>query len=249
MKERYGAKNPKSMMLKFHTQTAGCSLTAQQPENNIVRTAFQALAAVMGGTQSLHTNSLDETLALPTEKSVKIALRTQQLIAEETGVTAVVDPLGGSYFVEALTDQMEREALEYFARIDELGGIVAATEQSWVQREIGEAAYKLQQEYEADTRRIVGVNAHVDPEPEEMPDILKIDESTSEAQKAALKALRETRDAASHQAALAEVQAASREGRNVMPALIDAAKADCTMGEICDALREVHGIWREGSSF
>jgi methylmalonyl-CoA mutase, N-terminal domain len=249
MRDRYGAKSPKSMQLKFHTQTAGCSLTAQQPENNIVRTALQALAAVLGGTQSLHTNSLDETLALPTEKSVKIALRTQQVIAEETGIPSVVDPLGGSYFVEALTDQMEKDAEDYFARIDRVGGIVTATEKAWVQREIGEAAYRLQREYEANTRRIVGVNAYVDPQDEKPPEILKIDESTARDQATRLADLRRTRDAARHQAALQAVKAAARDKKNIMPSLIDAAHADCTLGEICDAMKEVLGTWREGREF
>jgi methylmalonyl-CoA mutase N-terminal domain/subunit len=248
MRDVYGAKNPKSMQLKFHTQTAGCSLTAQQPENNIVRTAIQALAAVMGGTQSLHTNSLDETLALPTEKSVKIALRTQQVIAEETGVPHVVDPLGGSYYVEALTDAMEEDAMAYFARMDKVGGIVAATEKGWVQREIGEAAYRLQREYEAGKRRIVGVNAYVDPE-EKPPEILKIDESVAREQATRLAALRARRDAARASSAIAAVQTAAKEKKNVMPSLIDAAKADCTLGEICDALKAVLGTWREGREF
>jgi methylmalonyl-CoA mutase, N-terminal domain len=249
MKEQYGAKNPKSMTLKFHTQTAGCSLTAQQPENNIVRTAFQALAAVMGGTQSLHTNSLDETLALPTEKAVRIALRTQQVIAEETGVPHVADPLGGSWFVEEMTDRMEEQALEYFARIDKLGGITAATEKGWVQREIGEAAYKLQQEYERGQRRVVGIHAYVDAD-EDMPELLKIDEGVAKAQTERLVELRKTRDADKHKAALEAVQAAARDPKtNQMPSLIEAAHADCTLGEICDALRDVHGTWREGNVF
>jgi methylmalonyl-CoA mutase N-terminal domain/subunit len=248
MKNKYGAKDPRSWMLRFHTQTAGCSLTAQQPENNIVRTAIQALAAVLGGTQSLHTNSLDETLALPTDKSVKIALRTQQVIAEETGVANVVDPLGGSYFVEALTDRMEKNAEDYFARIDKIGGIVAATEKGWVQREIGDASYRLQREYEAGDRKIVGVNAYVD-EDEQTPDILKIDESTAKAQSQALARLRKTRDHKAVEKALAGVKEASRAQKNVMPALVDAARAYCTLGEISDAFREVFGTWREGRDF
>jgi methylmalonyl-CoA mutase N-terminal domain/subunit len=248
MKNKYGAKDPRSWMLRFHTQTAGCSLTAQQPENNIVRTAIQALAAVLGGTQSLHTNSLDETLALPTDKSVKIALRTQQVIAEETGVANVVDPLGGSFFVEALTDRMEKEAEDYFARIDKIGGIVAATEKGWVQREIGDASYKLQRQYESNERKIVGVNAYVD-EDEKPPEILKIDESVGKAQAQALAKLRKTRDVRAVEKALTSVREAAKGKTNVMPALIDAAKAYCTLGEISDALREVFGTWREGREF
>ena len=248
MRDRYGAKSPRAMQLKFHTQTAGCSLTAQQPENNIVRTALQALAAVLGGTQSLHTNSLDETLALPTEKSVKIALRTQQVIAEETGVASVVDPLGGSWFVEQLTDQMEADAEAYFARIDKLGGIVAATEKGWVQREIGEAAYRLQREYEDGKRRIVGVNVHQEPD-EPPPEILKIDETAAREQAVRLADLRARRDAARHAAALEAVRAALRGKQNVMPSLIAAAHADCTLGEVCDAMRDVLGTWREGREF
>jgi methylmalonyl-CoA mutase N-terminal domain/subunit len=249
MRDRYGAKSPKSQQLKFHTQTAGCSLTAQQPENNIVRTAIQALAAVMGGTQSLHTNSLDETLALPTEKSVRIALRTQQVIAEETGVASVVDPLGGSWFVEQLTDKLEKEAEAYFERIDRIGGIVAATEKGWVQREIGEAAYRLQREYEANQRRIVGVNAFTEGS-EKPPEILKIDDTTAREGAARLSVLRQKRDAARHARAIAEVKAAAKGGaKNVMPALIEAAHADATLGEICDALKEVLGTWREGREF
>jgi methylmalonyl-CoA mutase N-terminal domain/subunit len=248
MKNKYGAKDPRSMMLKFHTQTAGCSLTAQQPENNIVRTAIQALAAVMGGTQSLHTNSLDETLALPTDKSVKIALRTQQVLAEETGVPNVVDPLGGSWFVEAFTDKMEKDAEDYFARIDRIGGIVAATEKAWVQREIGDAAYRLQREYESGERKIVGVNAYVD-EQEERPEILKIDESVGRAQAQALAKLRKTRDPRAVERSLAQVKEAAKTNKNVMPALVEAAKAYATLGEISDAFREVFGTWREGRDF
>jgi methylmalonyl-CoA mutase N-terminal domain/subunit len=250
LKEKYGAKSPRSMQLKFHTQTAGCSLTAQQPDNNIVRTALQALAAVLGGTQSLHTNSLDETLALPTEHAVKIALRTQQVIAEETGVTSVVDPLGGAWFVEALTDRMEKDAEAYFDRMDKIGGIVAATEKGWVQREIGEASYRLQREYEQKKRRIVGVNAYVDDEETgKKPEILKIDESVAREARAQLAKLRQRRDRARHGRAIDAVKKISREDGNVMPALIEAAHADATLGEICDAMREVFGTWREGREF
>jgi methylmalonyl-CoA mutase N-terminal domain/subunit len=248
MRDKYGAKDPKSMQLKFHTQTAGCSLTAQQPENNIVRTAIQALAAVMGGTQSLHTNSLDETLALPTDKAVKIALRTQQVIAEETGVTNVADPLGGSFYVEAFTDKLEQQAEEYFARIDKIGGIVAATEKGWVQREIGEASYRLQREYETNERKIVGVNAYVD-EQEGEPDLLKITDSVAKEQAAKLAKLRKTRDNRAVEKALAQVKEAARGKANIMPSLVTAASAYATLGEISDALREVFGTWREGRDF
>lgn len=249
MKERYGAKNPRSMMLRFHTQTAGCSLTAQQPENNIVRTAFQALAAVLGGTQSLHTNSLDETLALPSEKAVKIALRTQQIIAEETGVTNVVDPLGGSYFVEAMTDRMEAKALSYFERIDELGGVVAAIESGWFMKEIGDASYRLHKEYEQNQRSIVGIHKYVDSEEDELPELLKIDGKAEESQKERLESLRKNRDEERYEAALEALKDAARKGENVMPALIEAAKADATLGETCQALKEVYGVWEEVAAF
>jgi methylmalonyl-CoA mutase, N-terminal domain len=246
---RYGAKSAKSMQLKFHTQTAGCSLTAQQPENNIVRTAIQALAAVLGGTQSLHTNSLDETLALPTEKAVKIALRTQQVIAEETGIPGVVDPLGGAWFVESLTDRMEKDAEAYFERIDKIGGIVAATEKGWVQREIGEASYRLQREYESNKRRVVGVNAYAEGPEGTRPDILRIDESVAKDQKKKLATLRSRRDRGRHTRAIDAIKKACREKQNVMPMLIEAAHAEATLGEICDAMRETLGTWREGREF
>ena len=249
MRDRYGAKNPRSMMLRFHTQTAGCSLTAQQPENNIVRTAFQALAAVLGGTQSLHTNSLDETLALPSEKAVKIALRTQQVIAEETGITSVADPLGGSYFVESMTDQMEAKALAYFERIDELGGVVAAIESGWFMKEIGDASYRLHKEYEQNQRSIVGIHKYVDQEDEELPDLLRIDGSAEKLQAGRLEEMRKNRDSERHNAALEAIREAARNGKNVMPALIEAAKAEATLGETCEALKEVFGTWEEVAAF
>lgn len=248
MRDRYGAKDPRSMMLRFHTQTAGCSLTAQQPENNIVRTAFQALAAVMGGTQSLHTNSLDETLALPTEKAVKIALRTQQVIAEETGVTNVIDPLGGSWFVEAITDRMEELALKYFEKIDELGGCVEAVEQGWFQKEIGDASYQLHKEYESGKRNIVGIHKYADEDEDEL-EILKIDESAEEGQREGLAKLRAERDEAAWKASLEAIREAARQKQNLMPSLIEAAKAHATLGEICEAMKDVHGTWDEPAIF
>lgn len=246
MRDRYGAKNPRSMTLRFHTQTAGCSLTAQQPENNIVRTAFQALAAVLGGTQSLHTNSLDETLALPTEKAVKIALRTQQVIAEETGVTNVIDPLGGSYFIESLTDRMEELALQYFDKIDALGGVVAAIENGWFMKEIGDASYRLHKEYEKGERSIVGIHKYEDDE-DDKPELLKIDGSAEALQREGLAKLRAERDPASYDAAIERVKADAEAGKNLMPAFIEAAKADATLGEICDALKVVYGTWEEAA--
>lgn len=248
MKNRYGAKNPRSQMLRFHTQTAGCSLTAQQPENNIVRTAFQALAAVLGGTQSLHTNSLDETLALPTEKAVKIALRTQQIVAEETGVTNVIDPLGGSYFVEALTDQLEQKALNYFAQIDSEGGVVAAIENGWFMKEIGDASYQLHKDYESGQRSIVGIHKYVE-ETDERPELLIIDESTEKEQRQRLSKLRANRDGTKYQAALDELTECAKTSKNLMPALIEAAKAGATLGEICETLKAVYGTWEEIAAF
>jgi methylmalonyl-CoA mutase N-terminal domain/subunit len=243
MRERYGAKKEESWRLKCHAQTAGVSLTAQQPENNVVRVAIQALAAVLGGTQSLHTNSLDETYALPTEKAVKIALRTQQILAEETGVASVVDPLGGSWFVEKLTDDMEAAAEAYFRRIDDLGGVVAGIEAGFFQREIGEAAYRLQRQYESGERAIVGVNKY--QEPEEGIPTLKIEMETERGQVAALRALRARRDGARVGEALDRVRAAARAKDNIMPSLIDAAKAYATLGETAEALKAVFGAYSE----
>jgi methylmalonyl-CoA mutase N-terminal domain/subunit len=243
MRDRYGAKKEESRRLKCHAQTAGVSLTAQQPENNIVRVAIQALAAVLGGTQSLHTNSLDETYALPTEKAAKIALRTQQIIAEETGVASVVDPLGGSWYLEALTDRMEERAEEYFRRIDEVGGVIAGIESGFFQKEIGEAAYQLQRRYESGERTIVGVNRYVEPD-EGIP-TLRIDMETELAQRAAVQALRARRDPARVKEALDRVRAAARGGQNLMPALIDAAHAYATLGETVEALKAVFGAYAE----
>jgi methylmalonyl-CoA mutase N-terminal domain/subunit len=249
MRERFGAKSPRSWLMRFHTQTAGVSLTAQQPEVNIVRTALEALAAVLGGTQSLHTNSFDEALALPTEDAVRIALRTQQVIAHETGVVNTIDPLGGSYYVEHLTNELERQAYEYFARIDALGGAVEAIKENFFQREIAEASFRYQAEVEAKQRIIVGVNRyHLD---DEQPlEILKIDPALEPEQIARVKALRGRRDSAAVESALGALKAtAAREDVNLMPAILDAARAYVTRGEMCDAWRDVWGVWRETPVF
>ncbi|MBC7229229.1 MAG: methylmalonyl-CoA mutase family protein [Actinobacteria bacterium] len=249
MREKYGAKDPRSWMLRFHTQTAGCSLTAQQPENNIVRTAFQALSAVLGGTQSLHTNSMDETLALPTEKAVEIALRTQQLIAHETGVANVIDPLGGSYFVEALTDRMEREAEEYFRRIEELGGVLAAIDQGFFQREIADAAYRYQREIESGKRVVVGVNRYRNEEETLSIELLKIDPAVEKKQRDKLAELRSSRSSSQVDASLEALKEGARGDANLMPLILSCARAYCTEGEIIGALREVFGEYRETPLF
>jgi methylmalonyl-CoA mutase N-terminal domain/subunit len=249
MRERYGAKNPRSWLMRFHTQTAGVSLTAQQPEVNIIRTALEALAAVLGGTQSLHTNSFDEALALPTEHAVKIALRTQQVIAHETGVVNTIDPLGGSYYVEDLTNRLEQEAYDYFARIGKLGGVIPAIKENFFQREIADASFRFQREVESGKRVIVGVNRYEDPSAREI-EVLKIDHALEEKQVERVKALRSRRDAAAAEQALARLKREAAEGDlNLMPALIDAAKVYATMGEMCDALRDVWGVWRETPVF
>jgi methylmalonyl-CoA mutase, N-terminal domain len=243
MKERFGAKNPRSWALRFHTQTAGCSLTAQQPYNNVVRTALQALAAVMGGTQSLHTNSLDEAWALPTEFAATIALRTQQIIAHESGVTNTADPLGGSYFVEALTNEVERGALDYIGKIDALGGMVAAIERGYPQREIAEASYQYQMAVDRKEKIIVGVNDYV---AEEKPlDTLQIDETVALRQSARLKKLRADRSNDEVERRLLALRKAAAGSENLMPPLYEAVKAYATLGEICDAMREVFGIYEE----
>ncbi len=249
MREKYGAKDPRSWMLRFHTQTAGCSLTAQQPENNIVRTAFQALSAVLGGTQSLHTNSMDETLALPTEKAVEIALRTQQLIAHETGVANVIDPLAGSYFVEALTERMEREAEEYFRRIEELGGVLAAIDQGFFQREIADAAYRYQREIESGRRVVVGVNRYRNENETLSIELLKIDPVVEMKQRQRLAELRASRSSAQVDASLEALKEGARGDANLMPLIIDCARAYCTEGEIIGTLREVFGEYREKPLF
>jgi methylmalonyl-CoA mutase N-terminal domain/subunit len=243
MVERYGAKNARTWALRFHTQTAGCSLTAQQPYNNVVRTAIQALAAVLGGTQSLHTNSLDEAWALPTEFAATIALRTQQIIAHETGVTNTVDPLGGSYFVETLTNEVERGAWDYIEKIDAMGGMVAAIERSYPQREIAEASYKYQVAVDKKEKIIVGVNDYVTPE--KHLDILQIDESVARRQAERLSKLRADRSKAEVDRRLSALRKAAEGKDNLMPFLFDAVKAYATVGEICDALREVFGTYEE----
>ena len=244
MRDRFKAKNPRSWQLRFHTQTAGVSLTAQQPYNNVVRTALQALSGVLGGTQSLHTNSLDEALALPTAEAATLALRTQQIIAYETGVTDIVDPLGGSYFVEKLTRDMEEEALAYFETIDRMGGMVAAVELGYPQKEIAESAYLFQQAVEAKDQIIVGVNDFVAPD-EEPIGTLYIDESTAETQLVKLRRLKASRDDARVRQSLDALKEGARGTANTMPLLIDAVRAYATVGEMCDALREVWGEYVE----
>jgi methylmalonyl-CoA mutase N-terminal domain/subunit len=240
MKERFQAQDPRSLMLRFHTQTAGCSLTAQQPLNNIMRTAFQALSAVLGGTQSLHTNSYDEALALPSELAVQVALRTQQVIAYETNVCDTVDPLAGSYYIEKLTDEVEARAQDYIDQIDRMGGAVAAIEKGFIQREIGASAYKFQQEIEKGERIIVGLNRFQTAE-EKLKDLLKVDPEVGEKQKARLQELKGTRDQAAVQKTLAELKAAAEGTDNLMPPILAAVKALATLGEICDTLRGVFG--------
>jgi len=250
MRDKYGAKNPKSWQLRFHTQTAGCSATAQQPENNIVRVAFEALSAVLGGTQSLHTNSMDEVLALPTEKSAEIALRTQQVLAYETNVTNVVDPLGGSYFVEALTDEMERQAEAYFAQVEEYGGVIEAIEAGFFQKEIAEASYRYQRSVEAKDRVIVGVNAFQKDDHTGDLELLRITEEMGREQARAVQDVRARRDGAAVHATLARLQAACRDPKdNLMPHLIDCVNAYCTEGEIVDAMVQVYGRYTERSVF
>src|SRR5262245_12444298 len=244
MRDRFKAKNPRTWQLRFHTQTAGVSLTAQQPYNNVVRTALQALAAVLGGTQSLHTNSLDEALALPTAEAATLALRTQQIIAHETGVTGTVDPLGGSYFVEKLTRELEEETLAYFATIDGMGGMVEAIERGYPQKEIAESAYRFQQAVEQKDKIIVGVNDFAGDEQEPIG-ILYIDESVALRQLAGLEHGKATRDNDRVRSSLERLQAAARAGENTMPLLLDAVRAYATIGEMCDALREVWGEYEE----
>jgi methylmalonyl-CoA mutase, N-terminal domain len=249
LRERYGAQNPRSWLMRFHTQTAGVSLTAQQPEVNIVRTALEALAAVLGGTQSLHTNSFDEALALPTEDSVRLALRTQQVIAHETGVVNTIDPLGGSWYLEDLTNRLEAEAHDYFNRIERLGGVIEAIKDNFFQREIAEASFRYQAEVEAEQRVIVGVNRY-QLEDDPGVDILRIDPSLEPKQIEHVEAVRGRRDSAAAEAALAALkEAAGRDGVNLMPPILEASRAYVTMGEMCDALRAVWGVWRETPVF
>ena len=249
LKEKYGAKNERSMMLRFHTQTAGCSLTAQQPEINIARTSFQAMAAVLGGTQSLHTNSMDETIALPSEKAAEIALRTQQLIAYETGVTNVVDPLGGSWFLENLTDEMEEKTEEYFLEIDDLGGVIPAIEQGYQQREISKSASIYQDKIDNNKRVVVGVNKFINDEKEIDIPILEIDTRAEQSQMEKLDLLIKNRDQQQVKNSLKQIIETCQSGDNLMPIIINAAKSYCTLGEIVDAMKAEFGEWQENSVF
>jgi methylmalonyl-CoA mutase N-terminal domain/subunit len=249
MRDKYGARDPRSWLMRFHTQTAGVSLTAQQPEVNLIRTAIEALAAVLGGTQSLHTNSFDEALALPTEHAVRLALRTQQVIAHETGVVNSIDPLGGSYYLEQLTNELERQAYDYFEQIDELGGVIPAIEQNFMQREIAEASFRYQSEVERGERVVVGVNRY-EMQDEQQLEILRIDPALEQKQIERVQAVRGRRDSAVAEAALARLKEdAAHEDRNLMEPIMDASRAYVTMGEMCDALREVWGTWRETPVF
>jgi methylmalonyl-CoA mutase N-terminal domain/subunit len=250
LRETFGAKDPRSWLMRFHTQTAGVSLTAQQPLNNIVRTTIEALAGVLGGTQSLHTNSFDEALALPTEQAVRVALRTQQIIAEETGVPNTVDPLGGSYFVEALTERMERLAYDYFAKIDELGGMVEAVKRNYPQREIAEASFRFQSEVESGDRGIVGVNRYVEGNDDAPISLLRIDPALERKQIDRLQASRARRDSEAVERSLVALkEAASPGGRNLMEPLLDCARVHATEGEIIEALQEVFGTYTETPVF
>ena len=249
LRERYGAQSPRSWLMRFHTQTAGVSLTAQQPEVNIIRTALEALAAVLGGTQSLHTNSFDEALALPTESAVRLALRTQQVIAHETGVANTIDPLGGSYYVEELTNRLEAEAYDYFTRIRKLGGVIPAIKENFFQREIAEASFRYQHEVEQKQRVVVGVNRY-EHEDEQPLELLRIDPALEQKQIDRVQALRARRDSAAVEGALARLKEdATRDDRNLMGPIVEASKAYVTMGEMCEALREVWGVWRETPVF
>jgi methylmalonyl-CoA mutase N-terminal domain/subunit len=246
--KKLGAKKPRSLWMRFHTQTAGCSLTAQQPEMNIVRVTMQALAAILGGTQSLHTNSMDEALALPSEKAVRIALRTQQIIAEESGVTDTVDPLGGSYYIEWLTSKMEEETYKYFDKVERLGGVIPAIEKGFFQREIAESAYRYQKETDENKRIIVGVNRYKLDEEPSIP-ILKMDEKGEERQIKRLKKLRKERDATKVQNHLQRLRKAAEGDENLMPFILDCIHSYATLGETCDVLREVFGEYKEQAIF
>lgn len=249
MRDKYGAKDPRSWMLRTHAQTAGVSLTAQQPYNNIVRVAVQGMAAVLGGTNSLHTNSMDETLSLPTDEAVMIALRTQQVLAEETGIPHVVDPFGGSYFMETLTHRVEKEALEYIRKIDEMGGMVAAIEKGFPQSEIANSAYHFQRQLESKEKVMVGVNKYVVNEPKRPIQTLYIDRTVEKDQSERLKALRARRNASEHAAALKLVQETAKSGGNLMEPVIRAVKAYATLQEVCDTLRGVYGEYRETGGY
>ena len=249
LRDTFGARDERSLLMRFHTQTAGVSLTAQQPLNNIVRTAIEALAGVLGGTQSLHTNSYDEALALPTEHAVSVALRTQQIIAEETGVANTIDPLGGSYFVEAMTDRLEGLCYEYFAKIDELGGMVEAVKRGFPQREIADAAFRYQQEVESGLRKVVGVNAYTEGGDEQTP-ILRIDPEFEVDQVRRVQMVRDRRDGERAASALASLEQAARDpGENLMPHLLDCARADATEGEMVQAMQAVFGTYTESPMF
>jgi len=248
MRDRFGARDPRSMMLRFHTQTGGATLTAQQPENNIIRTTIQALAAVLGGTQSLHTNSMDEALALPGEKAVQIALRTQQIIAYESGVADVVDPLGGSYYLEWLTDRLEEEAAEYIERIDRLGGAVEAIKRGFQQREIQENAYRQQREVEAGRRVVVGVNRFQTEEPP-LEGLLRVNPQAVRRQLERLNRVRAQRDGARVRRLLGELAAAARDEVNLMPIILECVESYASIGEICQVLRQAWGEQREFLAF
>jgi methylmalonyl-CoA mutase, N-terminal domain len=245
MKEKYGAKSPRSWVMRFHSQTAGVTLTAQQPMNNVVRVAYQALAAVLGGTQSLHTNSMDETLALPTEEAVQVALRTQQVLAYETGVPNVIDPLGGSYYVEAMTDQLEREAEALFDEIDANGGVVAGLESGWFQRKIAQSAARQQWEIEQHRRAIVGVNEFVTDEPELSIPTLKVGADAEREQRARMAKMRAERDQAACTQALDRLREVAKGSENVFPYILECARRYCTLYEIRAALEDVFGAYRE----
>ncbi|MDX1388923.1 MAG: methylmalonyl-CoA mutase family protein, partial [Acidobacteriota bacterium] len=246
MRERFGARSPRSWMLRFHTQTAGCSLTAQQPYNNVVRVTVQALAGILGGTQSLHTNSLDETLALPSEEAVTIALRTQQILAEESGVTNTVDPLAGSYFVESLTDRMERDAMAYIDRIDELGGIIPAIETGFPQKEIADASYRYQRQIDHGDKTVVGVNRYP-MEETTRPEILRVGPEVEKEQLARLERVKNERDEARLQEDLARLRTAAENGDNLLPLMLQAVRDYGTVGEIARALVPVFGTYQETS--
>jgi methylmalonyl-CoA mutase N-terminal domain/subunit len=248
LRDTYGARDERSLLMRFHTQTAGVSLTAQQPLNNVVRTATEAMSAVLGGTQSLHTNSFDEALALPTEEAVRVALRTQQILAHETGVTNTIDPLGGSYFVEALTDRMEEAAYAYFAKIDELGGMVDAIEQNYPQREIAEASFRLQEEIERGERIVVGVNRYQQHDERQL-EILRIPPELERKQIGRVQAVRARREGGAAEQALSELRDAAAAGRNLMEPLLDCARAHCSEGEIVESLQRVYGTYTETPVF
>ena len=246
LRERFGAKDPRSWMLRTHVQTAGCSLTAQQPMNNVVRVTIQALAAVLGGCQSLHTDSMDETLCLPSEQAVTVALRTQQILAEESGAANTIDPLAGSYFVESLTNEMEKQAMAYITKIDEMGGIIKAIEAGYPQREIAEASYQYQRQVESGQKTIVGVNKYVMPGEAPIP-LLKIPPEVEALQLARLAEVKRTRDGKAVTSALRNLTAKARTGENLMPAILDCVRAYCTLEETGDAMKEVFGEYREES--